>query len=91
MKNMNGKLEIEYTASVMVDAGWRPVTITAIATNVSEKMAVVERVTLIDGEEPTGYTSRTGARRQRYHAAGLAQREVGKKKRLSACEILATA
>lgn len=89
--NTNAKLEIEYTASVMVDAGWRPVTITAIAAPISEKMAVVERVVLIDGEEPTGYTSRTGARRQRYNAAGIAQREIGKKKRLSACEILATA
>jgi hypothetical protein len=32
--------------------------------------------------------SRTGAKRQKYHAAGIAQREVGMKKRLSACEIV---
>ena len=79
---------IEYQASVFTQAGWRSVTITAEAEAISAKMANVVRVVAIDGEEPKGYQSRTGARRQTYHAAGIAQREVGSRKRLSACKVL---
>ena len=78
-------MEIMYTASVFTSAGWRPVEITATAQQVSSKMAVVTQVLLIDGSVPTGYTSRTGAKRQTYHAAGIAERELGKRKRISAC------
>ena len=81
-------LLIEYKASVMVPAGWRSVTIKAEATKTSEKMAAVTDVISIDGEAPIGYTSRTGANRQKYHAAGIAKREEGKKKRLSSCVII---
>jgi len=82
--------QIEYRTSVYTEAaGWRSVTVTAEAeVNATGKMARVGRVTAIDGETPDGYTSRTGARRQRYNAAGVARREEGKRKRLSACEIL---
>jgi hypothetical protein len=50
-------------------------------------MARVIKVIAIDGETPDGYTSRTGAKRQTYNAAGVAKREIGAKKRLSACAI----
>jgi hypothetical protein len=76
-------MKIEYNTSVYTSAGWRPVTITAAAHHRSPKMLIVDDVLLIDGEEPTGYTSRTGAKRQRYHAAGIRQREIGTVKRLS--------
>lgn len=79
---------IEYKASVMVQAGWRSVTITAEAKSISAKMAEVVEVLAIDGDEPKGYASRTGANRQKYNAKAIAAREVGAKKRLSACEVL---
>jgi hypothetical protein len=79
---------IQYTASVCTQAGWRPVTITAQAEPISAGMARVVRVDAIDGDAPAGYASRTGAKRQTFHAAGIAQREIGARKRLSACEIL---
>lgn len=76
---------IEYKASVMVPAGWRSVWIKVEARKLSEKRAEVVRVLTIDDEVPNGYTSRTGAKRQRYNAAGIAEREVGKVKILSKC------
>ena len=54
-------------------------------------MAQVIKVTEIDGREPVGYTSRTGAKRQQYCAAAIAVREVGAKKRISACKVLEVA
>ena len=54
-------------------------------------MAQVIEVTEIDGREPVGYTSRTGAKRQQFYAAGIASREVGAKKRISSCKILEAA
>lgn len=82
-------VKINYNASVMVPAGWRNVTITALAEKTSEKMAKVVEVLEIDGEIPNGYASRTGSKRQKYHATGIALREIGKAKRLSSCEIIA--
>lgn len=84
----NTQIKISYTASVFTAAGWRPVTIFANACKISTGMAIVELVTEIDSELPTGYTSRTGSQRQTYHAAGVAKREIGKKKRLSACVLV---
>lgn len=78
---------INYKASVKTQAGWRDVRITAKADQVSAGMARVTQVTLINGEEPTGTMSRTGARRQQFWAVGIAQREVGARKRLSACVV----
>ena len=77
-------MTITYNSSVLVDAGWRSVTIEALVEKTSEKMAKVIDVISIDGEAPNGYTSRTGAKRQTYNAAGVARREIGKTKRLSA-------
>ena len=87
---MTDTLHIEYSASVFTDAGWRGVTICAEAQHISPKMVEVTEVVSIDGEPPTGYTSRTGAKRQRYHAGGVAKRELGKHKRLSACRVIET-
>lgn len=79
---------IEYKASVHTPAGWRGVTIRAEARPVSAKMAEVVSVLAIDGEEPRGTMSRTGARRQEFWGDGVAKREAGARKRLSACEVL---
>ena len=81
-------IEIKYTASVFTPAGWRGLTITAKATKTSEKMALVVEVLEIDGESPKSQMSRTRASRQRYNGCGISCREVGAKKRLSACAIL---
>ncbi len=81
-------MRIEYTASVFTAAGWRSVAITADAERVSDGMARVVAVTAIDGEDPRPGMSRTGARRQQYNGAAIAAREVGARKRLSACNLL---
>jgi hypothetical protein len=78
---------ISYQSSVMVDAGWRSVSITAKADKISEKIAIVTEVIDIGGNGSDGYASRTGAKRQRYHVGGIANREIGKRKRLSSCTI----
>ena len=80
-------MKVNYKTSVYVAAGWRDVIITAEITQLTEKMGVVRDVLLIDDQEPTGYMSRGGgsSHRQRFHAAGIASRELGKRKRLSAC------
>ena len=80
-------LTITYTASVYTKAGWRSVTIKAEAEQISAGMAKVTRVLEIDGETPRGTMSRTGASRQQYWGTGVAQREIGGRKRLSACEV----
>jgi hypothetical protein len=83
---------IQYSTSVYTPAGWRDVSITAEANpSASGKMATVERVLAIDGEKPAGTMSRTGAKRQQFHGTAIASREVGKRKRLSACRVLAYA
>ena len=81
-------MRIEYTASVFTAAGWRSVAITADAERVSGGMARVVAVVAIDGEDPRPGMSRTGARRQQYNGAAIAAREVGARKRLSACSLL---
>jgi hypothetical protein len=78
-------VQIKYKTAVMVPAGWRSVMITAQAEQISVKRAQVVEVVAIDGESPDGYTSRTGAKRQTYNAAGIAEREKGKIKILSKC------
>lgn len=81
-------MKIKYSASVFTPAGWRSVEIEADAVRVSPGYAVVAEITTINGEPPVGYTSRTGAKRQTYNAGGVAQREIGAKKRISACDIV---
>jgi len=93
MKNStnSNQIEITYNSSVLVNAGWRSVEISAIAElSESKKMARVTKVTAIDGEEPKGYTSITGAKRQSFNANSIALREVGKNKRISACKVSAS-
>jgi hypothetical protein len=80
---------IRYSTSVYTQAGWRDVSITAEADPTSAKMATVTRVLAIDGEQPAPTMSRTGAKRQQFHGTGIAAREVGKRKRLSACRVAA--
>jgi len=82
-------ITITYSASVFTPAGWRGVNITAKARPLSLKMAEVVEVLDIGGATPIRNMSRTGANRQKFNGAGVAQREVGKKKRLSACEVQA--
>ena len=81
-------IKIRYVTSVFTPAGWRGVVITAEASKTSEKMALVVEVLEINGESPKSQMSRTGASRQRYNGNSISCREVGAKKRLSACEIL---
>lgn len=81
-------IKINYASSVFTAAGWRSVAITAMAEQISPGMAKVIAVTEIDGDEPTGYKSRTGAKRQQYNASSIASREIGAKKRISTCKIL---
>lgn len=78
---------VKYNASVYTLAGWRSVTITA-EVDISGKMATVVKVLAIDGEKVKPTMSRTGAKRQNYYGTGVANREEGKRKRLSACEVL---
>lgn len=83
-------MKIAYTSSVQIAAGgWRSVRIVATADRLSPGMARVLAVETIDGDEPTRGMSRTGARRQEYDGRWVARREVGARKRLSACEVIA--
>lgn len=80
---------IQYTSSVKVEAGWRDVQIKARAENISAGMAVVREVIEIDGETPAYGQTRTGAKRQSFNGKAWAAKQIGAKKRLSACEIVA--
>jgi hypothetical protein len=80
-------MNISYNSSVYTKAGWRHVSIEAEAEQISAGMARILRVIKIDGEDPRGTLSRTGARRQEYWADSVARREVGARKRLSTCVI----
>jgi hypothetical protein len=81
-------IRIKYTASVFTAAGWRSVTVAADADQISAGMATVTRITAIDGEAPSYGMSRTGARRQQYNGQAIAKREIGARKRLSACAVI---
>ena len=81
-------IRIKYTASVFTGAGWRSVTVAAEADQISAGMAAVARVITIDGEAPRAGMSRTGAKRQQYNGQAIAKREIGARKRLSACAVI---
>jgi hypothetical protein len=81
-------MKIKYTSSVKVAAGWRSVAIVAACEQVSPGMVQVTRIELIDGETPGYGQSRTGAKRQEFNGKWLAEKQVGAKKRLSACEVM---
>ena len=86
---MTNQIKINYNASVFTAAGWRSVTITAMAEpSKTGKMARVTEVTAIDGKTPTTGMSRTGAKRQAYNGKSIAKREIDANKRLSACTII---
>ena len=76
---------ITYNTSVHTPAGWRSETVTALAKPLTPKRVRVVEVTDVGGNGSTGYASRTGAARQKYSVGGVAQREIGKIKILSAC------
>jgi hypothetical protein len=78
-------ITITYNSSVFTAAGWRSVTVTALAERLSAKRAKVVEVVDIDGEGAVGYASRTGAKRQQYNVGGTAKREIGAVKLLSKC------
>jgi len=81
-------ITITYNTAVYTPAGWRSEVVTAIAKQLTAKRAEVVEVTDIGGNGKTGWASRTGAARQKYSVGGVAQREIGKIKILSACTIL---
>lgn len=81
-------LKVEYNSSVHTQAGFRHVTIQALAERVSDKRVKVLEVLSIDNEAVQNNMSRTGANRQRYYGTGVALREEGKIKNLSACTII---
>jgi len=78
---------ITYSSSVKTPAGWRSVTVTADAQEVSEKRVKVIKVTDIDGEGNSGFASRTGANRQKYNLGFFAEAEAGKLKNKSSVKI----
>jgi hypothetical protein len=80
---MSNTIKVEYKSSVFTPAGWRSVTITAAAEQISPKRCRILSVMLIDGKVPSGYASRTGAKRQTYNADGVSKREIDKIKNLS--------
>ena len=83
-------VKVKYQASVKTLAGWRPVSVVAEATlSGTGKMASITKVTTIDGEVPARGQSRTGAKRQEFDGVFWANREIGAKKRVSACEVIA--
>ena len=78
---------ITYTSSVKVDAGWRSIGITAKAIRLSPGMCQVTEVLTVDGETPAYGQSRTGAKRQSFNGHYWVRQEIGKKKRISSCDI----
>ncbi len=74
---------VQYYASVLTSAGWRPELITARAESITEKRCKVVSVIDIGGNGATGYASRTGAKRQTYCLHRVAAREVGAVKLVS--------
>ena len=82
-------IKIKYSTSVCTDAGWRGVWVRATAIPISAKMAEVTEVMKIGGEDPARSMSVSGSKRQAFNGLSIAQREIGAKKRLSACSILA--
>ena len=81
-------MKIEYSAAVLTPAGFRQVAVIAEAERESAGYARVSRVLSIDGEAPAYGMSRTGANRQKYNGIFVAQREIGKRKRISALTIV---
>lgn len=81
-------LKIRYKTSVYTQAGFRSETFTALADRVSDKRVRVVEIVDVGGHGTTGTGTITGAKRQSYNVKFVANCEIGKIKRLSACEIL---
>lgn len=85
----SNQIAVSYKTSVLVPAGWRSITVTALLElSKSGKMGKVIDVLDVDGDGTSGYTSRTGANRQKYNLTYIATRELGQNKRISSCEVL---
>ena len=82
-------ITLKYSTSVKVPAGWREVKIVAKAVMVSKAMAEVLEVITIDGEAPNRSQTRTGAKRQEFNGIWWSKTQIGAKKRVSACELIA--
>ena len=78
---------IEYNTSVHVPAGWRGISIVALAEKISEKRCQVTNIISIDGECPKPDMTRTGANRQKYFGFGVVKNEIGKIKNISSLKI----
>lgn len=82
-------ITLSYRTSVYVAAGWRSVDILAEARPCGRGLAEVVDVLDVDGNSPDcRRASRTGANRQRYNPSSIVAREIGKRKRISACQIV---
>jgi hypothetical protein len=81
-------LIIEYNASVSTPAGWRSVSMTATALQISPKRVEVIEVTKIDGEIVSKNMSRGGAKRQQYDGQYFSGQEAGKKKNISSLTVI---
>jgi hypothetical protein len=81
-------MKLQYHIGVHVPAGWRQVSVLAEVERISAGMARVINVIEIDGESPGYGQSRTGARRQEFNGHYWAREEIGKKKRLSSCQVI---
>lgn len=80
---------IKYNSSVLVDAGWRSIYIIAeVDLNKSGKKGTVTKVIDVDGDGNSGYTSRTGAKRQKYNIDYIVKREIDTIKLISKCEVI---
>lgn len=84
-------VEVVYETAVCTPAGWRSETVTALAEKISEKRVRITEVTDVGGNGDSGFASRTGANRQRYSVTGVAGREVGKVKNISALSSISAA
>ena len=81
-------MKIKYSGSVLTPAGFRGVSFEALAEKISDKRVKVIEVLTIDREDVKPNMSRTGAKRQSYWGVGAAERQVGKLKNLSSCEVI---
>ena len=81
-------LIVEYKASVSTPAGWRSVSMTATALQISPKRVEIVEVTKIDGDIVSKYMSRGGAKRQQYDGEYFASQEIGKTKNISSLAVI---
>ena len=76
-------VNVEYSASVLTQAGWRSVVMSGIAKQISEKRVQILEIKKIGGDDIDCYMSRTGAQRQSFNGEYFAKSEISKKKNIS--------